>query len=561
MKIVAQFEIQAKTGSRWSLHSYKNSEGQAVQEARTLLKQRLADEVKVTQKTQDGEKVVFNEDQESVRKKAGIGQIQSSPLMNSVDDLYDEPSRRTLVKLLRDYFDQNALSPTELLHSHRALEKLCDSALFNSALERLAALQAVSAKESEEVRKDHLYTLFQDTQEFARVAPYEDLEPGKLSEYVEEAGGLKDKTARFKIMASLSQATLRSPSWEGKFAVLFDLVGKQPAKDLSEDMQMLLDDILSEWFLVPIVIQELLGQQPDRYNAMDVLTKLCVAKYEARKWDTPGLKRISDLMTTLPMSKSRQVLADLVEQMLRGRSALTRGDIHEEKHAFKQLLPLFISKSGTILGGEGMAEALTMCGTRSFNRDRNLEKPSEAINYIVENLGAPILQLRYLLTLSKSQFGKDCANIVCEFIPTFMDGPEHVHDIVHYRLPLKRKLRIITNLQKQALAISLPKDMNIRLVEWLDEMLYSYLDEERIIDKMDSPQDSLFKRATALLQFCASGLLIEGKTLNWVRERVQEHLRQPNFVERFTEEVETPKKKELVITQLHAMLKKAGLQQ
>ncbi len=240
---------------------------------------------------------------------------------------------------------------------------------------------------------------------------------------------------------------------------------------------------------------------------------------------------------------------------------MTKGDIHEEKHAFKQLLPLFIAKNGSILGGEGLAEALAMCGTRSFNRDRNLENPSEAIEYIMENLKAPILQLRFLLTLSKSPFGKDCADIVCKFLPEFMEGPEHVHDIVHYKLPLKRKLKILTGLQKSALAIKLPNKMNETFASWLDDLIFDYLNEERIIDKMDSPEDTLFQRATALLQFCASGLLIEGRTLNWVRQRVQEHLRQPNFVEKFTEDVQTAKKKELVITQLHAMLKKAGLQE
>jgi len=312
---------------------------------------------------------------------------------------------------------------------------------------------------------------------------------------------------------------------------------------------------------VPTVIQEILGQQPDRYNAINVLTKLCIGKYESRKWDTPALQRISHLMHTLPMKHCRGVLAERIEQMLRNRSSLTKGDMYEEKHAFKQLFPLFLSKGGTILGGEGMTEALAMSGARSFNRDRTLDQPNEAIEYMVENLGAPILQLRFLLTLSKSQFGKDCSGIICEFIPEFMNGPEHVHDIVHYRLPTKRKIKILTDLQKSAIKIKLPQQMNITLVEWLDGLLYSFLDEERIIDKMDSPEETLFVRATSLLKFCASGLLIEGKTLNWVRQRVQDHLRQPNFVEKFTEEANTDKKKEMMITQLHIMLKKAGLEQ
>jgi DNA-binding MarR family transcriptional regulator len=558
-----QFEIQIKSSNRWSLHSYKSSENEAITEARQLLKQRIADEAKVIlKKNEDDEgKIVFSEDQSSQKKKAGLGFIKDSPIFNTVDDLLEDQGMQTLATLLRDYCDQLVISPTELFHDARAIEKLTDGSLCTSMLDRLAALQAVKAKENEKDRRDKLYELLEAAKEKARRSGHDDIGEGKLDDYIKNAGSLSDKDVRYRIILSISKATMRSSSWEGKLSVLFDLLGEFEPEKLDEKTVVILDDILCELLSIQTLVLEMLGHQPDRFNAIKVLTELCIARYEPKKWDTPGLTKTAQLMRKLPMTKCRANLADRIEQMLRSRTSLTKGDIFEEKHAFKELLPLFISKSGTILGGEGMAEALTMCGTRSFNRDRNLDNPAEAINYIVENLNAPILQLRFLLTLSKSQFGQDCANVVCDFIPKFMVGPEHVHEIVHYKLPLKRKLKIITGLQKMALEINLPGKMNLKLVEWLDELLFNFLDEERIIDKLDSPEETLFVRATGLLQFCASGTLIEGKTLNWVRQRVQDHLRQPNFVEKFTEGVETTKKKELIITQLHAMLKKAGLQQ
>lgn len=557
----ARYEIQVKSGSRWSLHSYKTSEGEAITEARSLLKQKIADEAKVILTTKEGKQtVIFDEDQSSVKKKAGLGQINDSPLCNTVDDLYSDESLQTIQVLLRDYFDQAGIMPSELLHNHRNLEQFTDDSLFNSALDRLAALQASKAGENEAERRDKLYDLVMSAMDKARESGRDDLRDGTFSDYIEKAGDLKDPNVRFRIMCSLTQSTLRSPSWETKFTALFDLVGDIKAEEVPEKTALFLDSFISEMLSIPTVIQEMLGQQPDRYNAISVLTKMCAGSYEARKWDTPGLKRISELMHTHPMTSCRKKLAAQVEQMMRGRSALTKGDMYEEKHAFKELLPLFISRNGNILGGESMAEALTMCGVRSFNRDRNLDNPKEAVEYIVENLGAPILQLRFLLTLSLTPFGKDCSGIVCEFIPTFMEGPEHVHDIVHYKLPTKRKIKVITDLQKSALKIELPNKMHRQLTDWLDDLLYNYLDEERIIDKMDSPEEPLFVRATNLLQFCASGLLIEGKTLKWVRDRVQEHLRQPNFVEKFTEAADTQNKKDQMITQLHIMLKKAGIQ-
>ncbi len=558
---MSQYVIQVKNGPRWSLHSYKESESQAVQQARTLLKQKFCDEAQVLLKEGEEEKIVFQETLNSFKKKAGLGMLKSSPVFKTVDDLFIPENRDVLTTLLRDYCDHKGLSINELLMTPRNLENFMDDSLCTSALERLASLQAIKAGQKEAQWRDHLYQLLQQAKEKSYGSGYDEIRDGELNNYIAGVGDLSTPDVRYRALLSLSKKTMMTSSWEGKFSILFDLLGDIELEEIKEPTALFLDDLFSNMFSLPSVIQDMLGQQPDRYNAIDVLAKLCTARYEARKWDTQGLQRISALMRKLPMTKCRNALAETIEPMLRSRSSLTKGDVFEEKHAFKQLLPLFISKNGTILGGEGMVEALTICGVRSFNRDRSVDNPSEAINYILENLDAPMLQLRFLLTLSKSQFGKECADIVCNFLPTFMDGPEHIHDIVNYKLPLKRKIKVITDLQKSALQIKLPKNMQQTFVDWLDDLLFNYLDEERIIDKMDSPEETLFKRATSLLQFCASGLLIEGKTLRWVRERVQEHLRQPNFVEKFTEDIETTKKKELVITQLHAMLKKAGLQQ
>jgi hypothetical protein len=556
------YEIQVKSGSRWSLHSYKPTEGQAVKEARKLLQQRVCDQAQVIFKGSKGEtKTVFDEDQESVKKKASLGNISSSPVFKSLNDLYTPAALQTMGQLLRDYCDQKTHSIRELLHNHRAMEQFEDDSLCASALDKLAELQAVKAQANQAKWREHLFDLLAEAKEKARSSGFDDIANGTLNTHIAELGSIEDADILYRLNLSVTKKTMLSPSWEGKFSVLFDLVGDVEPEALDKKCADYLDSFIAELFMVQEVIIEMLGQQPDRFNAIDVMVKMCTGRYEARKWDTPALKNISLLMSKLPMSKCRSTLANRIEQMLRSRSSLTKGDIHEEKHAFKELLPQFIAKNGSILGGEGMAEALAMCGTRSFSRDRNLDNPAEAIHYIMETLSVPILQLRFLLILSKSQFGRDCKGIVCEFLPTFMEGPEHVHDIVHYKLPLAKKLKTITGLQKAALEIELPKNMQVTFSDWLDDMLYNYLNEERIIDKMDSPEETLFKRATALLQFCASGILIEGKTLSWVRERVQDHLRQPNFVEKFTEDVETPKKKELVITQLHAMLKKAGLQQ
>jgi len=233
--VSGHFEIHVKSGSRWSFHSFKPSEGEATSEARQLLKQKIADEVKVIQRVKnDEEKIIYNEDQNSVKKKAGLGHIETAPMCTKVTDLFSMESRKTMGILLRDYFDQTVLTPSELLHYHRSLEKFCDSSMFSSTLDRIAALQAVKAGMNEQERRDELYDLVMKAQDYARRGGRDEIQNNTLNDYINDAGSLDDAKTRFRIMVSLSQATMRSPSWEGKFIVLFELLGDVEPKDLHE---------------------------------------------------------------------------------------------------------------------------------------------------------------------------------------------------------------------------------------------------------------------------------------------------------------------------------------
>lgn len=555
-----RFEIMAKSGSRWSLHSYDRAQDSALKTARGLLKQKVAEEIKVVL-TEDGDELetIFHENYNS-KKAMGIGFIETLPPCAQASDLYEPKARQSIILMLKDYCDQNALSPLELLHHERAIGQFLDSTLATSAFSRAATLQAPSLGVTESARQDTLFQMAEEIRTNARMAPRRDIAQGGFLAFLQDLGDLESAQNQRTLWGSLALALERATSWENKYALLAALIGELEDAGLEPKSAQVLDDYLSEVLALPTALQDMLGHQPDRNNVLRTLAKVCTGRYEPTRMDTKGMHLLSGLCQRFPMSGCRAALSKQMETMLKSRSALTRGDVHEEKYAFKELLPLFIARNGTILGGESMAASLTICGVRCFNRDRSLENPEEAIRHIVERLQVPLNQVKYLLDLAKTQFGQDCGTIIAEFLPAFMAEVDHVHDMVNYKAPLLKKLRAISSMQKAAMGLKLKDDLDKNFVSWLDGLLYTYLDEERVIDRMDNPEDTLFKRTTTLLQFCASGVLVEGPTLQWVRKRVQEHLRQPNFVEKFTEDVPTAKKRELVIAQLHAMLKKAGLQ-
>ena len=90
-------------------------------------------------------------------------------------------------------------------------------------------------------------------------------------------------------------------------------------------------------------------------------------------------------------------------------------------------------------------------------------------------------------------------------------------------------------------------------------MIDEYLIAEQIIEKLDHPSSTLRDRATRLVQFCAAGVLPEGKALTRARERIRAILRQPNFDAHFVEGIADPAKAQKALRDFHQLLiNKAG---
>jgi hypothetical protein len=107
---------------------------------------------------------------------------------------------------------------------------------------------------------------------------------------------------------------------------------------------------------------------------------------------------------------------------------------------------------------------------------------------------------------------------------------------------------------------SLPLNERQYLFDKVDEMLYDYLMHDGVIENLDDASLPLHKRALTLIKFCGSGALLEGKALNLARQRVVSHLKQPKFVENYTQFAQTAQEKEQMVRELKDELAKAGFQ-
>ena len=115
-----------------------------------------------------------------------------------------------------------------------------------------------------------------------------------------------------------------------------------------------------------------------------------------------------------------------------------------------------------------------------------------------------------------------------------MRGATKIDDWVPLRMPPPERMAALAAANRSLLAApALDDELRKELGGAVDEVLAAYLVDEGVIEKIDKPDDPLAMRAIRLIKFCGSGVLIEGKSLNLARARVIDHLRQPQFEEKF----------------------------
>ena len=86
----------------------------------------------------------------------------------------------------------------------------------------------------------------------------------------------------------------------------------------------------------------------------------------------------------------------------------------------------------------------------------------------------------------------------------------------------------------------------------------AYLEESKIIEKIDNPSRPMHLRAMMLVGMCQSEMLPKGKASNIARGVITEHLKKPDFNTELVAQVEEAEK-EKVIARFQSQLKRAGI--
>ena len=104
---------------------------------------------------------------------------------------------------------------------------------------------------------------------------------------------------------------------------------------------------------------------------------------------------------------------------------------------------------------------------------------------------------------------------------------------------------------------TLEDGLKYRITGRLDELLASYIVDDRILERVDDPSRPLHVRAFMLLAMCTPEMLPEGKASQLARKIVVKHLKRPNFEGELVAAAQV-QEKERILRDFHVQLYRCG---
>jgi hypothetical protein len=554
------FEIHVLRDKRWVLTEIVGDEANAVQFADNLLNKSNYEAVRVVRdfKRIDGlhsETVVHEKTAVVQKAEITLVPVSDAPICTELAHAYALPSRLTIGRLFRNYLDEALITPTELLHNARELKRLADKGrLLMSAVDSIAALQAPGGGDEAKVRRDFMHKSWDQLYSRARNAMPE--KPAKSSTFKEllAAAGKSSEELEFQCLLLMSAQLLELRGWLPKL----DRVLSWAAEDEAAAHFELIDGLIADLVMPGSAVQDLLGYQPNLGNALCQLCDLAEGKAEPAKFASESFVVINRLFADGRLPQAQETLLNRVARELRSTNPLSRNEPEKEYEMFAQVSTRLINYQG-VVGGEVMADALLQRSARLQGMG-GVSGLVYAIGEVTGILGDGCRCTLFLLALAKiPREDASFATVLSQNLNDFLRNRQHIDQWVPLRLPPRDRMTAVTACNRAICnAVGLSDTLKSELSKRTDSILASYLEADKVIEKIDNPEDPLAFRALRLVKFCSSGVLITGRSLDMARQRVLNHLRQPQFEAKFLASIPDQAQAERHLREFHRLLVSSG---
>ena len=506
---------------------------------------------------EDGDEVIFEKKQEAREKPIRIVTVERvETYCQSTRDFFSLDSRIVMNAMFRPYLEKVFLTPTEILHSKRELDRLCDTDnLYPAAVDNIARLQIKDTSISQRERRDQLYAIVEQIGEQAQRAEGIKLPRvgERFSDVLRKVASVGDEAPEYLAMVALSRDLIGIRNWVGKLDRLCKLAMEE--KPGSKPM-LLLDTVIAD-VIGANVVQELLGWQRSLGSAIIGLLDLADGVFNVADSENREVSALlNELLAKGALPASQSVLVDRAIKQLRSPQPLFRNEPEKEMEEYMRVLARLLVPGG-ILSGAAAAEAITLRGAR-FVEQGGAAGRRTAIGATVKAMPDPARGVMYLSELSKTDLASDhIDDIVKELDLVF--SARVIGELCRRSMSPKDRMLTATGAFRAAATSALPGDLKERVTEHIDGVLERYLVDENVVERLDHPDAHIRDRAVRLVKFCGAGVLPEGKALAMARKRIVKLLRRPDFDRELVSDITDPEAKERIIRDFHKLLVSAGI--
>jgi flagellar biosynthesis regulator FlaF len=514
----------------------------------------------------EDEDIIFEKLKEAGQEKIFINDIDEAPDCSIAKDLLLTPSRKVINKLFRRYLDKNNITAIEALHNSKELKRVMDAdALVPSAIAKVSKLQADPDLGNANERRDKLFEFVQAITEDAKKAEDKSLpkiDSTNFDQSVATIDGISQgDDFEHLLNTAITKQLIDIRDWWGKLVQSIELgEAAQDSRGLAA-----IDRFIADILMNNSVIQDLLGDQTDLGSAIIKMLDLSSGSLELGKIEDMQSGSIEEtkaklnrLLGSADLLESSQILTERVSQQIGGSAALSKTGEEGERERFDAILDRLVISDGVKGGGE-LARAILERQTRIINKG-GLTGLKEAVTTLVSRLSSPARKIAFLLSLSESKKGIEQLreHIAAQIDHLFLE-PTSLNSMVVTNLPPNQKMQQVTASFHQIERSDLEADKKQQIMTKLDDLLFTYIEESKIIEKIDNAQRPMHLRALMLVGMCQEEMLPKGRASEIPRKILAAHIKDPDFSNQLVAQVEDADEKDRVVNRFQAQLKRAQI--
>ena len=564
------FEVQVCQQGRWLMQDNFPREADARALAKSLLSNGACEGVKILKLRQrdgvESESVIFSEIREAVvNDRIQVSAIEEAAWCSKVEECFLPPARATMARVLRQYFDKQVITPVEMLHNHRELKRVADfESLMPSAVGRVATIQAKDNPTGGDAkaRTNAMFEWANKITEMARSVAETPNLPKLETESLDsclakvERALPPDRTIHTG-MVILSQVTITTRNWLGKIEQLLGMLdnAKHPIA------ARIIDPIIADCLTSTDAIRDLLGRQSNLSNALISLVDLARGQM---KVDATGDQAFIVSLnrhfgTTGLLPESREAVIESIRRQLRSRAPMSHGERSQQREAYRKVVLHVMGTQGAILGGAAMADAIIL-GNSRFVEEGGETGRKLALSSAPAIMEAPADRARLILAILQGTLAREQGETLIQQVMAIIRRSQKFPDLVKPEQTPPERLRSVALLQDSLMTTNLiPEPQRTSYIEKLDDLLTDFLNDTGFIAKLDDPSASVRLRAMRLVQFAASGVLTSGKAKTMLRDRLNAHVKQPDFSRKFVTDLADQNQHGPALADFNTLLSRANL--